>query len=136
RITVAQQRLDVVAHRLDVAPLRRIVEEGHGPRLELDVLTHGDLHPRHVLMDAQGAVSGIIDWGDSCIGSRAGALGLVTALSADEQNAFFRAYGDVDSTIWRHARLIGVHLGAALLAAEEGSSREAVWLGWLERLAE
>jgi aminoglycoside phosphotransferase (APT) family kinase protein len=136
RITVAQQRLDEVAHRVDVAPLRKIVEEGHGPRLELDTLTHGDLHPRHVLVDGTGGVSGVIDWGDSCLGSSAVDLALVTALPPDEQNAFSRAYGPVDPRRWRHARLIGVHLGAALLASEPEPSMEKVWLAWLERLVQ
>jgi aminoglycoside phosphotransferase (APT) family kinase protein len=136
RITVAQQRLDGVAHRVDVTPLRKIVEEGRGPRLELDALTHGDLHPRHVLVDGAGRVSGVIDWGDSCIGSSAVDLALVTALRPDEQDAFFRAYGPVDPRRWRHARLIGVHLGAALLASEPVPSMERVWLAWLERLVQ
>ena len=30
------------------------------------VLVHGDLHVRHVLVDAPGAVTGVIDWGDAC----------------------------------------------------------------------
>jgi aminoglycoside phosphotransferase (APT) family kinase protein len=134
RIEVAHQRLDDVAHRVDVAPLRRIVHEGHGPTLELDVLTHGDLHPRHVLVDEGGAVSGIIDWGDCCIGSPAVDLAIVTALSPAEQEAFFRAYGEVDARQWRHARLIGVHLGAALLASQPEGPAGKAWLGWLERL--
>jgi len=134
RITVAHQLLDRVADRVDVATLRRIVEEGEGPRLELDVLTHGDLHPRHVLVDGNGSVSGVIDWGDTCIGTRAVDLALVTALCADERSAFFRAYGPVDPKLWRHARLIGVHLGAALLASEAEPSMDPVWLAWLERL--
>jgi aminoglycoside phosphotransferase (APT) family kinase protein len=136
RITVAHQRLDALAHRMDLAPLRSIVEEGQGPRLELDALTHGDLHPRHVLVDGTGGVSGVIDWGDSCIGSSAVDLALVTALCPDERNAFFRAYGPVDPRRWRHARLIGVHLGAALLASEPEASMEKVWLAWLERLVQ
>jgi len=134
RIVVAHQLLDRVAHRIEIAALRAIVEEGRGPRLELDVVTHGDLHPRHVLVDGGGAVSGVIDWGDSCIGSRAVDLALVTALSAEERTAFFRAYGEVEPRMWRHARLIGVHLAAALLASEAEPSREQAWLGWLERL--
>jgi aminoglycoside phosphotransferase (APT) family kinase protein len=136
RIEVAHQRLDGVSDRIDVAPLRQIVDQGQGPRLELDTLTHGDLHPRHLLVDEGGAVSGVIDWGDSCIGSRAVDLALVTALSPDERAAFFRAYGPVDPRLWRHARLIGVHLGAALLASEADPGVAQVWLAWLDRLVQ
>jgi aminoglycoside phosphotransferase (APT) family kinase protein len=134
RITVAHQRLDEVADRLDVAPLRRIVEEGQGAPLELDALTHGDLHPRHVLVDERGAVSGVIDWGDCCIGSRAVDLTIATALAPDDREAFFRAYGDVDPRLWRHARLIGVHIGAALLASNPAGFVSKMARRWLDRL--
>jgi aminoglycoside phosphotransferase (APT) family kinase protein len=35
------------------------------------VLVHGDLHLRHVLADATGRATGVIDWGDSCLGDPA-----------------------------------------------------------------
>jgi aminoglycoside phosphotransferase (APT) family kinase protein len=136
RIAVAHQRLDEVAHELDVAPLRAIVDQGSGAPLEPDVITHGDLHPRHLLVDEQGALAGIIDWGDCCLGSRAVDLAIVTALAPAERDAFFHVYGDVAPRLWRHARLIGVHLGAALLASEPESSAGATWRGWLGRLAQ
>jgi aminoglycoside phosphotransferase (APT) family kinase protein len=87
-------------------------------------------------VDGAGRVSGVIDWGDSCIGSSAVDLALVTALRAEERNAFWGAYGPVDPGRWRHARLIGVHLGAALLASEPEPSMEKVWLAWLDRLVQ
>jgi aminoglycoside phosphotransferase (APT) family kinase protein len=136
RVAVAHQRLDEVAQRLDVTALRQIVEEGQGTPLDLDVVTHGDLHPRHVMVDANGAVSGIIDWGDCCIGSRAVDLAIATALAPDEKDAFQRAYGDVDSRLWRHARLIGVHIGAALLASDPDGFVGKAAHRWLDRLAQ
>jgi len=30
-------------------------------------LSHGDLHDEHILLDNAGCVSGVIDWGDSCV---------------------------------------------------------------------
>ena len=81
-------------------------------------MTHGDLHLRHVLVKENGVVSGIIDWGDCCIGSPGVDLAIVTALSPSERTAFFRVYGEVDPRLWQHARLIGAHLGAALLASD------------------
>jgi len=35
------------------------------------VLNHGDLHVRHLLVAASGAVTGVIDWGDLCLASPA-----------------------------------------------------------------
>ena len=30
-------------------------------------LAHGDLHVRHVLVDAAGGATGVMDWGDVCL---------------------------------------------------------------------
>ena len=32
------------------------------------VVCHGDLHLRHLLVDAHGAAAAVIDWGDLCRG--------------------------------------------------------------------
>jgi aminoglycoside phosphotransferase (APT) family kinase protein len=134
RVPSALRMLDEVSDRLDVEPLRRIVEQGDGPPLDLGALTHGDLHPRHVLLNDDGVVSGVIDWGDCCVGSPAIDLAIVTALSPSERVAFFRVYGEVDPRLWRHARLIGVHLGAALLAADPSGFVGRAARRWLGRL--
>lgn len=136
RVPSAHRMLDEVSHRLDVEPLRRIVEQGDGPPLDLAALTHGDLHLRHVLVNENGVVSGIIDWGDCCIGSPAVDLAIVTALSPSERTAFFRVYGEVDPPLWRHARLIGTHLGAALLASDPTGFVGRAARRWLERLSQ
>jgi aminoglycoside phosphotransferase (APT) family kinase protein len=134
RVPSAHRMLDEVSDRLDVAPLRRVVEEGDGPPLELGALTHGDLHPRHVLVNDDGIVSGVIDWGDCCIGSPGVDLAIVTALPLSERVAFFRIYGEVDPRLWRHARLIGVHVGAALLASDPNGYIGKAARRWLGRL--
>ena len=134
RVPSAHHMLDEVSDQLDVTLLRRIVDQGDGPPLSLDTFTHGDLHPRHVLLNDAGVMSGVIDWGDCCIGSSAVDLAIVTALSPSERGAFFHHYGDVDRRLWRHARLIAAHVGAALLASNpEGFIGKAArrWLGRL-----
>jgi aminoglycoside phosphotransferase (APT) family kinase protein len=135
RVPVAHRRLDEVAQRIDVNPLRAIVEAGGGSPLPSTAVTHGDLHVRHVLIDRAVAFSGVIDWGDCCIGAAAVDLAIVTALSRDEQTSFFEAYGEVNELTWRHARLIGVHIGAALLAAGPDEDVRRSARRWLERLA-
>src|SRR6202011_837149 len=43
--------------------------EGLGPA-PVEVVVHGDLHVRHLLVDDAGSLTGIIDWGDVCRGCR------------------------------------------------------------------
>lgn len=134
RVPFTHKRLDSVASQVDVAPLRTIVDEAAGATLAIDVVTHGDLHIRHVMVDDAGELTGVIDWGDACVGSRAVDLAIVTALDADAQRAFFEAYGAIDGAAWRHARLIGALLGAALFAADPVGPVGAAARRWLEAI--
>jgi aminoglycoside phosphotransferase (APT) family kinase protein len=135
RVPFTHKRLDQVASQVDVAPLRPIVDEAAGPPLPMDVVCHGDLHIRHVVVDDAGELGGVIDWGDSCVGARAVDLAIVTAFDDAGQRAFFGAYGPVDAATWRHARLIGVLLGAALFAADPVGNVGAASRRWLENIA-
>lgn len=135
RVLVTHQRLDAIASWIDVAPLRAIVEGSQGPALPTHVVCHGDLHLRHVLVDANGELSGVIDWGDSCIGAAPMDLAIVTALDAEGRRRFFEAYGAVDEASWKHARLLGVMFGASLLAADPVGTRGLAMRRWLERIA-
>lgn len=135
RLPMAHRRLDDVAARLDVTPLRAIVDAAVDFTPAFEVLCHGDLHVRHLLLDDRGELASVIDWGDACRGSRAIDLIAVTALDAPQREAFAREYGEVDEPTWRFARMLGVMLGAALLAADpDGESGEG-GRRWLERLA-
>jgi aminoglycoside phosphotransferase (APT) family kinase protein len=58
------------------------------------VLTHGDLHPRHVLVDDAGAAAGVIDWGDVCLADPAVDLFIAYSGFAGAQRAeLLAAYG-------------------------------------------
>ncbi len=85
-------------------------------------LVHGDLHLRHVLVDASGRATGVIDWGDACLADPAVDLSLLyAALGADAREAAFAAYGvPVPASRRLRARALAVGLCAALaLAAEQ-----------------
>lgn len=57
-------------------------------------LCHGDLYPRHVLVDPEGVVSGIIDWGDIQIANAATDLSIAfTFFDYQERLVFWSAYG-------------------------------------------
>ncbi|MGZ6142255.1 MAG: phosphotransferase [Myxococcales bacterium] len=79
------------------------------------VLVHGDLHARQVLVDGEGSVCGVIDWGDVHSGDPACDLAIAwTLLPHPARPSFRQAYGAIDPETWALARLRGLHLCAAL----------------------
>lgn len=87
----------------------RAVDDGVG------VWTHGDLYARHVLVQ-DGAVTGIVDWGDVHFGDRALDLSIAwTAFDFDGRFEFFAAYGDVPDSIRYRAILRAIHYALTLI---------------------
>ena len=77
-------------------------------------LVHGDFHVRHVLV-ADGRVSGVIDWGDVCVGDPSIDLQLAwSLLPAERRAAFLDAYGPVDEETQLRARVLAVFFCALL----------------------
>jgi aminoglycoside phosphotransferase (APT) family kinase protein len=73
------------------------------------VLLHGDLYARHVLVDDAGRATGVIDWGDSCLGHAAIDLSIAHhMLPPRAHDAFRAAYGPIDEATWRLARFRAV----------------------------
>lgn len=136
RARLAHERLDGLADALDVGPPRGLVDAGAELSPAVEVLCHGDLHVRHVLLDDAGALAGVIDWGDACIGARAMDLAIVTAFDEAGRAAFARTYGPVPAEDWRFARMLAVMLGASLVAADPAGESGRGARRWLERLAE
>ena len=78
------------------------------------VLVHGDLHIRHVLVDG-GAPSGIIDWGDACLGHAAIDLMIgFLAFGGTARSEFRAAYGPITEETELRARVLAVHIAALL----------------------
>lgn len=62
-------------------------------------LTHGDLYIRHLIVDADHMLTGVIDWGDSCWGDPAVDVAVAfSCLPPDARGAFWAAYGEIDGT--------------------------------------
>jgi aminoglycoside phosphotransferase (APT) family kinase protein len=89
---------------------------GLAPPTGPEVLVHGDLHLRHVLVDATGAPTGIIDWGDACLADPVLDLAFgYGALSGSAREAFFAAYGEQpDAERELRARVLAAAIGAVL----------------------
>ena len=61
------------------------------------VLAHGDLYARHLLLDEDRKLTGIIDWGDSELIHPAVDLAIVYLfLPKSSHDMFWHIYGDVD----------------------------------------
>jgi len=75
------------------------------------VFLHGDLHFKNILVDDNGRISGIIDWGDINIGHPACDLNVVYSfLPPDARSDFYKEYGDVDEETKILARLIAIYI--------------------------
>lgn len=122
------------------ASVRRVLDEALAlPPSTAAVVVHGDLHFRHLLVDAEGALTGVIDWGDVCRAPPSLDLQVVWSfLPAESRAEFLAAYGPVDEEHLLRARMLAFSLSAVLAAYGRheglaGVEREAV--AGLERAA-
>jgi aminoglycoside phosphotransferase (APT) family kinase protein len=94
---------------------------------------HGDLHPRNVVV-RNGALAGLIDWGDLNGGDAATDVSCAWMLIADarRRREFLAAYGPGEALVCR-ARGWAVHLGLAHLESNEPRHTQ-IGLATLERV--
>lgn len=88
-----------------------------------DTLVHGDLYARHLLVDDEHRLTGVIDWGDVHVGDPALDLGIVFGfLPPGARASFFDEYGDISPRTRAVARFKALHHGLhiALYAADIG----------------
>jgi aminoglycoside phosphotransferase (APT) family kinase protein len=78
-------------------------------------IAHGDLHLRHLLIGADGALSGVIDWIDVCRADPAIDLPLYWGyLPPSGRAAFHETYGEITRDQLLRARVLAVFLWATL----------------------
>jgi len=79
-------------------------------------LIHGDLYARHLVFDENNKLTGIIDWGDSCLNDPAIDLGILYQFFPPETHIdFFEAYGDVEPESLVLARFWGAYYALTFL---------------------
>jgi aminoglycoside phosphotransferase (APT) family kinase protein len=78
---------------------------------------HGDLHALNVLSDAQGELTGVIDWGDVCAGDRANDLAAIWMLMDDAvaRREIMQAMPQVTQATWARAQGWVVRLGVTFM---------------------
>ena len=121
RVPFARERLAELAssgladHRAAAEGL--LLQASELPLSQRRMTVHGDLHFRHVLVDAAqtNPLTGIIDWGDLCWGDPAMDLHLAwSLLPPAARPAFWDAYGPIQPDQALRARVVGLFLGAVL----------------------
>jgi aminoglycoside phosphotransferase (APT) family kinase protein len=127
RAAHARQRLTALA-RGEIWEPDPAVEELLGratgaPAPDGSVISHGDLHVRHLLVDGAGRAAGVIDWGDLCRADPAVDLSLAYgAFSGRAREALLDAYGPVSDASRTAARVLAVSLCAALAEYAAGTA--------------
>ena len=99
----------------DLSPWRRLVERIEPLReARQQCLVHGDLYAHQVLVDEQGNITGIIDWGDVHLGDPAVDLAAGFMLfSPAARQRFIDAYGGADADTLNLARFRALYHTAA-----------------------
>ncbi len=102
----------------DPSPMLEFLHEvaPQGPRRERLCIVHGDLYGKHVFVDEDGAVRGVIDWGDIHLGDPAIDVSVAfELLPAQVRSAFAHAYGPIDERTRQLAQYRAIY-HAALVA--------------------
>jgi aminoglycoside phosphotransferase (APT) family kinase protein len=91
-------------------------------------LVHGDLYARHLLVDEQGALSGVIDWGDVHIGNPAVDLKILfDFLPKEARQQFIEAYGPINKNTLQLALFRALcHTAICLLYGHDVGDKDLV----------
>jgi aminoglycoside phosphotransferase (APT) family kinase protein len=98
-------------------------------------LAHGDLHIRHLLVAADGRLSGVIDWIDVCRGDPGIDLGVYWSfVPPDGRSAFAAEYGPIAPDALLRARVLAVFLCATLAVYGREQGNAALERGFVAAL--
>jgi aminoglycoside phosphotransferase (APT) family kinase protein len=82
----------------------------------IDCVVHGDVYARHLLVNHNRKICGVIDWGDVHIGNRAVDLAVMYSfLPRNAYEDFMRAYGNVDDDTMKLARFRALYVSCILV---------------------
>src|SRR5262245_41231924 len=121
RRAATEERLEALgAAGIDVdgPSILALLDSAPDPPTSQLVIVHGDLHIGQLVVTEEGALSGVIDWGDLHVGHPAVDLAVChQLLPIDRHDQFLSSYGWVDPTSWRLARARAAWHAVMLLAS-------------------
>ena len=80
-----------------------------------NTLLHGDFYAKHLIIDSNRKLCGVIDWGDTHVGNPALDLQIVHCFfPPDSHQVFLQNYGKVSEAIWRLAFFRGIYSTATI----------------------
>lgn len=132
RVGATRRRLDALAGARLWTPTdavgRLLDDAAELPPSPWTAVVHGDLHPRHLLVDDAGRPTGVIDWGDVCAGDPAIDLSVAFgSFAGASRGTLLEAYGrPLDGLTELRARVLAVFLAAALLAYADDRRQPAL----------
>lgn len=92
------------------------VEMGVEPPLSKKCMVHGDLYSRHLMINDNRELAGVIDWGDVHIGNPALDLGIIYSfLPPEGRKIFMENYGEIDEENLRLARFVALTIAMILM---------------------
>lgn len=81
-----------------------------------NTLVHGDIHVRNILLDSEGVLAGVIDWGDVHIGNPAIDLSfLFSYFPKEARRTFFEIYGEIEAELENLSRFRAIYMLVKLL---------------------
>lgn len=101
-----------------------------------ECIVHGDLYSRHIILNENKQISGIIDWGDVMLDEPTIDLSLAHSFLPIEAHESFKLnYGNISDNNWLIARLRAVSYGVSLAAFGYDTGDRAVHQEGLNILA-
>lgn len=80
------------------------------------IVVHGDFYVRHLLVDKNHHLVGVIDWGDIHLGDPAIDLAIAHSfLPAQAHKSFIKAYGEISDDTWALAKLRAIYSSTLLV---------------------
>lgn len=114
RIPMFYDYLEKVSLKLDINKKKiiKIIKSITGKiEPKKSALVHGDFYIRHIVVNDNRNLSGIIDWGDLHIGDPAVDLSIIHSFfPAEGREIFLKVYGDIDENTMLLSRFRGIYM--------------------------